>query len=227
MYKKIFLNSGNAGKVKEFLRHDLSCDVSVLPDGAIEVVEDGETFRDNAVKKARAASLAYGAQFPHAVFAGEDSGLVVDALGGAPGVYSARFSACSLSEENRLTLSNRETPEKGIELDSANNRYLLEILNSRGLFSRHGDGVPARYEVALAICAPDGEILTVIEGKCSVLVVEEWKDGRGFGYDWIVRHEELGHFGEIADKDKDKVSHRGECIRGLTAWIATRRDLFG
>lgn len=150
-----------------------------------EVEEDGETFEDNAKIKARAACKA--TNMPAIA---DDSGLCVDYLNGAPGVYSARFAG-----------------EHGN--DEKNNDLLLEKL----------EGVPMQKRTAHYVCAiccafPDGKEI-VVRGECNGNIGFERDGNEGFGYDplFIVNGKT---FGRYTAEDKDKISHRGKALRLLT-----------
>ena len=153
-------------------------------------IEDGRTFEENAVLKAR----HYGKHASGILFA-EDSGLEVDALGGAPGIYSARFAG-----ENAT--------------DDENNRLLLETLQ----------GVPgraARYVCAIAL-AEAGEVLKIFRGTVEGFITEEARGSGGFGYDPLFYYPPYGAtFGETAPERKFAVSHRGHAVRAMLEWMRT------
>jgi XTP/dITP diphosphohydrolase len=151
----VYCATGNTGKLKEFqlAAQQSGIHVALLP-GFSEMppcVEDGETFADNAILKAR----HYGKQLTGKLFA-DDSGLVVDALGGAPGVHSARFAG----------------PAAG---DQANNRLLLEKLH--GVRDR-----AARFVCVIAL-AEGAEILGLYQGSVEGVILDEPRGAGGFGYD--------------------------------------------
>ena len=149
-----------------------------------EVIEDGDTFADNATIKAVAGMKETG--LPTIA---DDSGLCVDALGGAPGVYSARYAGepCDNLKNNlKLLDALKDVPE---------------------------DKRTARFVSSIACAFPDGRVITVsgsVEGK----IAYEMKGERGFGYD-VLFISELGCFGEISDEEKDSISHRGQALRAL------------
>lgn len=151
-----------------------------------EVEEDGVTFEENAMKKAKSACKALN--MPAIA---DDSGLCVDYLGGAPGVYSARFSG-----------------EHGN--DEKNNDLLLEKL----------EGVPTDERTAYYVCAiacvfPDGREITV-RGECHGHIGFERDGHEGFGYDplFIINGKS---FGRYTAEEKDKISHRGNALRALVS----------
>jgi XTP/dITP diphosphohydrolase len=150
-----------------------------------DVEEDGETFEDNAKLKARAACK--GTNMPAIA---DDSGLCVDYLDGAPGIFSARFSG-----------------EHGN--DEKNNDLLLEKL----------EGVPASERTAHYVCAicctfPDGKEI-VVRGECNGTIGFERDGNEGFGYDPLFLVDGKA-FGRYTADEKDKISHRGNALRLLT-----------
>lgn len=156
---------------------------------APDVVEDGLTFEANAVKKADALARATG------MFAlADDSGLEVDALGGAPGVYSARYA--------------------GEPADyAANNRKLLEEMRGRADRS-------ARFRCVMALSTPSGESLTV-EGACEGTITRRPRGKRGFGYDPVfvpARYSET--FAEMTADLKNRISHRAAALRAARSAFA-------
>lgn len=190
--KRLVVATGNAHKLREiaeiFTQYEV---VSQKEMGFCEDVEEtGDTFRENALIKARAACKALG----ESVLA-DDSGLCVEALGGAPGVYSARYCGHHGSdEENRATL----------------------LKNMAGMKNRK-----AYFTSAIAIVTPSGEEL-VAEGRTyGNILLEEQGDG-GFGYDCLFFSDDLQKsFGEATAEEKNGVSHR---FRALQAMLAILKD---
>ncbi len=184
---KFFLATKNTGKIKEFERIFNSFGIEMLSEKDFrssmpEPEENGKTFTDNALIKARA-----GVAFSSLPTVADDSGLCVDALGGAPGVLSARYS--------------------GIHGDSAeNNKKLLAELKN---FPK--DKRTARFVCAVACVFPDGREFTVT-GECEGMIDTCETGNGGFGYDPIFISP-VGKFSEISDEEKDTVSHRGKAIR--------------
>ena len=190
--------TGNPGKLREFrLAAGLApVNIELLP-GFKEIapcVEDGRTFEENAAIKAR----HYGRHAPGLLFA-DDSGLEVDALHGAPGVLSARFSLI-------------EPPAAGppLPVDEANNRLLLEKL--RGIENRD-----ARFVCAIAL-VEDGQLRGVWRGAVEGVILEEARGTGGFGYDPLFYCPQVGcTFGEASEEQKFAVSHRGQALRAMLA----------
>ena len=152
-----------------------------------ETLEDGQNFMENALKKAREISEITGC----AALA-DDSGLCVDALGGAPGIYSARFAG----EDNPALR------------DSANNRLLLEKLS--GVSNR-----TAHFTCAMALVYPDGREITA-EGFMRGGILEAPRGKCGFGYDplFLPAGEERS-VAEMSDEEKNLISHRADALRNL------------
>lgn len=165
------------------------------------VVEDGATFESNALKKARTL-----ADFSGLLTLADDSGLEVDALGGAPGIFSARY--CGVEGD-----------------DAANNRKLLAELTGVAEAQRTG-----RFVCALALCAPRAWGLADwgVRESCQGLITFELKGDNGFGYDPLFFYAPLGKtFGEIDRQTKATVSHRGKALKKLAAALPKLIDLPG
>lgn len=186
---KIFLATRNNGKIEELNEMLRQSDFEVVsikdyPDFP-EIVEDGDTFRENAVKKAKAASGQTGF-----LALADDSGLEVDALKGAPGIYSARFAGAEGD-------------------DNANNNKLLRLLADLPAEKR-----TARFRCVVAIAEPGGKVYTT-EGVCEGVIATKPSGSGGFGYDplfYMPEHKRT--FAELDPGFKNRISHRGEAIRG-------------
>ena len=193
---KILVASTNPGKLAE-LRAMLDADVewvglSEFPDVA-EVVEDGKTFAENARKKATEYAKATGLWT-----IADDSGLVVDALDGAPGVKSARFSGEKLLGEDRTLLDHR------------NMSRVLKLL--KGVPT---DNRTARFVCCLCLASPQ-EILAEVEGTLEGVITEVEIGKNGFGYDPVVFVPDLGKtVAQLSAEQKNAISHRGNAIRKL------------
>jgi XTP/dITP diphosphohydrolase len=156
---------------------------------APEVVEDGSTFAENAAKKATVVARALGLWS-----IGEDSGLEVDALDGAPGVYSARYSGADAT-------------------DDANNSKLMKALQDVPDAER-----TARYVAHVAVAAPDGDVKLHVECCCRGRITDRRRGSNGFGYDPYFLIPEYHHtFGELSPIVKRCLSHRGRALRRLIA----------
>ena len=154
-----------------------------------EVEEDGDTFAANACKKARMLAAASGL-----MTLADDSGLAVDALDGAPGVYSARFAGEPSS-------------------DAANNTLLLEKL-------RHVTNRTAHFHCVLALALPDGKCSTVA-GVCHGKLLSEPSGTSGFGYDPLFVPDGYAYtFADMPAAEKHRISHRGKALQAaLDAWV--------
>jgi len=189
--KRIVLASGNAGKVREFNQLLADIDLEVLPQSDFDVVEaeeTGLTFVENAILKARNA-----AQHTGLPALADDSGLEVDALHGAPGIYSARFSGVGASDEANLQKLLSELKEVPQNLRSA--RFQCVIV-----YMRHAE------DPTPIICQGtwNGRILTEPQGE------------NGFGYDpvFYVPEEDCSS-AQLASEVKNRLSHRGQALQQL------------
>jgi len=196
---RLVLATANPGKAAD-MRHLLGggFDLVPLPADAPDVEETGTTFAENAILKARAAAALM--RLPAI---GDDSGLEVDALAGAPGVYSARYAADSVEDG-----ADRAT------VDAANNRKLLAALATVPSGRR-----TARFHSVLAFV--DGDTLLVAHGTCAGWVLEAPRGTGGFGYDPLFFCPELGlTFGEATIEEKGRVSHRARAAAALAPRLA-------
>lgn len=191
----LVIASGNAGKVREFagLLAGLPLQVRPQPPG-LEVEETGSTFAENARLKAVAVARASGAWA-----LADDSGLSVDALGGAPGIHSARYAATD-----------------GARID----RLLSELAQAQ--VADPGAGRGARFVAALALAAPDGRVLLEVEGHCPGEILQAPRGEGGFGYDPVFLVPDLGlTFAELDRETKGRVSHRGIAFARLEPALRT------
>lgn len=164
------------------------CDLRVHPDIS-EIRESGTSFEENAKLKALAAST----QLPALVIA-DDSGLEVDALGGAPGIYSARYAGANATEKDKI------------------DKLLRELERVRGTDDRRH----ARFRCVVAL-ARNGSLLGTFEGIVEGMIAHEVRGDYGFGYDPIFIPEGFEQtFGELPKEVKNTISHRAKAIRALT-----------
>ena len=190
---RLLCATGNPGKLREFrmAAAHAPVEIELLPNfrEIPPCAEDGATFEENAVLKAR----HYGRHASGLLFA-DDSGLEVDALGGAPGIYSARFSGPNATDE-------------------ANNRLLLERL--RGVDNR-----TARFVCVIALV--EGErVQGVYRGAVEGVILDAPRGSNGFGYDPLFYHPPFGStFGEAGDDHKFSVSHRGQALLAMLRDLA-------
>lgn len=191
--QELIVATKNSGKLKEFkqiLERNGYSIKSLLDYPEIEdIVEDGTTFAENALKKARTIAN----HFQTAVIA-DDSGLVVDALDGAPGIYSARYAG----------------EEKS---DKKNNEKLLRELEGVPLDKR-----TAAYVCAIALAYPDGDEV-VFEGRCHGIIAKEPLGKNGFGYDPLMYIPEMGRtMAELSPQEKNQISHRAIALNKLAEY---------
>ena len=189
--KKLVLASGNPGKLRELLALLDKSQYKIIPQSEFnvpEVAETGTTFVENAIIKARHAAEHTG----HAALA-DDSGIVVDALNGEPGVYSARFSGSHASDES-------------------NNALLVEKLGSIPEAQRS-----ARYQAVIVYMRNAADPSPIIcEGSWEGIIMLEANGSGGFGYDPYFYLPDYGcTSAELSADEKNRVSHRGQALRLL------------
>ena len=181
------LASKNAKKLNELRRILTPLGINVIGEGDSgisfpEVEENGTTFEENAMIKAKSACNA--CSMPAIA---DDSGLCVDALDGAPGIYSARFAGEGHNDDD-------------------NNQKLLTLLKNVPDEKR-----TARFVCAVACCFPDGRSFTV-RGECEGIIAHSLQGNGGFGYDPLFLVDGVS-FGLLTAEQKDKLSHRGKALR--------------
>lgn len=196
MSDRLWLATTNRHKVRECAAVLAPLGLAIeVPAGLPPAIEDGETFRDNALLKARSAAAHLGDPA-----LAEDSGLVVPALGGEPGIHSARYAGEGAGDE-------------------ANNALLAKRLVAAGLHE-----TPAAFVCHLALVAADGAVLAEAEGRVEGLIRLPPAGRGGFGYDPLFFHPPSGcRFSELDLEAKGAVGHRGLALRRL----ATRLGFAG
>lgn len=190
MKHRIIFATGNAGKMREIrlILGDLGCEVLSMKEAGVnpEIVEDGTTFAENAEIKAKAVWACTGD-----IVLADDSGLVVDYIGGEPGVYSARY----MGEDTPYEIKNRS---------------LIERLKDAPEEER-----TARFVCNIAAVMPDGRVLhteAVMEG----VIAHEPAGSGGFGYDPILMIPEYGvTSAELTIDQKNRISHRGKALEAM------------
>jgi XTP/dITP diphosphohydrolase len=184
---RLLLATGNAHKLREFERLLPRLELDALPRGMPSPEETGETYAENALIKARAAASQTG----RAAFA-DDSGIEAAALGGRPGVRTARYAGPEATDEENLARFESEVPA----------------------------GSALRYVCVIAHVAPDGSE-TLFEGSCDGTMAAARAGAGGFGYDPVfVPEGETRTMAELDDAEKDAISHRGRAARALSAWLS-------
>ncbi len=189
IFNKLVIASANAGKLREFesLLAHLPLEISAQPLN-FDVDETGTSFAENARLKAQAVAIATK-QWALA----DDSGLSVDALGGDPGIHSARYETTDSGRINKLL----NELEKALKINSSYNRK-------------------AEFVAALAIANPAGNIILEAQGSCSGEILIAARGDGGFGYDPIFLIPELGlSYAEIDKKTKAIYGHRGKAFKQL------------
>jgi len=187
---KIVLATGNRGKVREFQQ---MCQDEVVPFsdllGKMEIVEDGESFAQNALIKARTIFEKLQDKYPQESYLviSDDSGISLPLLDGAPGIYSARYAGEGASDKDNLY-------------------KLIDAVRSKGL-----KRTPAYYTAAIAIVSPYGEY--VVHGWMHGEVIDEARGEKGFGYDPMFIPEGFEQtLGELEDDVKSELSHRSKAL---------------
>ena len=184
-------NKGKVREIKEILK-GLDMEVFSLADKGIDVdvIEDGTTFEENSMKK---ASEIF--KIANCITVADDSGLEVDALGGAPGVYSARYAGEGATDEEKYT----------------------KLLNE--LKDVPDEKRTARFVSVVAVILPDGT-KTTLRGECEGLITREPAGSGGFGYDPVFFVPELNKtFSEVTLEEKNQISHRGKAFKKLREYL--------
>ena len=187
---RLLLATRNEHKLREFAQLLAPHDVDPLPASVMLPPETGETFEENALEKARAAAAQTGR-----VAIADDSGIAAEALGGRPGVHSARYAGEHATDEENLAKLLREAPA----------------------------GSNLAYVCALAYVDPHAPVEHLVEGRCTGVLAAEPRGSGGFGYDPAFipddRDDDLT-MAELDPADKDAISHRGRAARALLAWLS-------
>lgn len=185
---KLVLATSNKGKVREIKKMSEGFEVVPYTEliNAFEIVEDADTFKENALIKARAVYAALNDE--DAVVLADDSGISVEVLDGAPGIYSARFGGEDASDVDNLNKLVSAIKEKGFQ------------------------GSPAFYTAAMALVSKEGELTA--HGWMHGDVIIEPRGNKGFGYDPMFIPKGFENtLGELDDEVKSKLSHRGQALR--------------
>ena len=189
---KIVLATNNSHKVSEFssafAQMGVEAELLTVKETGFqgEIIEDADSFDGNALIKAKTLC-----EYTGLVAIADDSGLAVDALDGAPGVYSARFAGEGATDEQ-------------------NNEKLLAILKSMPEASRD-----AKFVCSICVCRPDGGILYA-HGESKGIIIDEYKGDGRFGYDPIFYYPPMNKtFAEMTKEEKNQISHRGRAIKEL------------
>ena len=190
MKHRIIFATGNPGKMREIrqILGDLGCEILSMKEAgaAPDIVEDGTTFGENAEIKARAVWACTGE-----IVLADDSGLVIDYLGGEPGIYSARY----LGEDTSYEIKNRNLIQR--------------------LSQAQGAERAARFVCNIAAVLPDGQVLHT-EATMEGVIAQEAAGSGGFGYDPILLLTEYGvTSAELTMEEKNRISHRGKALEAM------------
>lgn len=203
--KRVLIATSNPGKLRDFAgaASPFGIEIGSIPNfvSLPAVIEDGASFEENARKKAE----GYSYYVPGEIVLADDSGLEVDALGGAPGVHSARYAA----EFPHLADSNTD--------DEANNGRLIRELKD----------VPREKRTAQFVCviaaAQDGETVGVFRGEAKGIITDRPRGAHGFGYDPLFYFPSIQKtFAELLPQEKAQYSHRGAAFREFLKWYNRR-----
>lgn len=202
---RIVFATGNPHKLQELKAIAGNCGIDfILPPDNFDPIENGKTFEENSLIKAREAARLSGE-----ISLADDSGLCVDALNGEPGIYSARYA---------------ETPQKRID-------KLLKVLsNTSNHPFRPSDTFPlkgqdysnrkAKFVCSMSLVKPNGDIIFQTIGECHGYIAEKQAGTNGFGYDPIFVPD--GYectMAELSEDEKNKISHRGNALRKILEYI--------
>jgi len=206
--KRVLVATSNPGKIRDLVGAAMPHGIEIVPlpnfSSLPAVIEDGATFEANARKKAEAYSL----YAPGEIVIADDSGLEVDALGGAPGVHSARYAA----DDPYPAESNTD--------DEANNSKLIREIKNIAPEKRSG-----RFVCWIA-AARDGYTLAVFEGKAEGSILDAPRGTNGFGYAPLFYFPQIRKtFAELSAEGKAKYSHRGAAFRKFLEWCKLIIDL--
>jgi XTP/dITP diphosphohydrolase len=204
----VYIATSNSGKLRDFaaVAAEHGIEIAGLPNfkAILPAREDAPTFEANACKKAE----HYSRCLQDELVLADDSGLRVDALGGAPGVHSARYAA----QEN-------DAPEHENSDDDANNERLLRELVD----------VPDERRTAQFVCkiaaARNGRLLTLFHGEVNGTILHSRQGHGGFGYDPLFYVWHLGKtFAELTPTEKSEISHRGQAFRKFLRWYQGEKE---
>lgn len=186
---KIVLGTGNPSKVFEINKITSSENIEfTLPPEGFNPEETGSTFEENSYIKAKCAY-----DMSHSMSLADDSGLCIEALNGAPGLYSARYAGSQSAKIQRVLT----------ELDGVENRK-------------------AKFVCCMTLLDENGEVLHVSKGECHGVIIKEPKGTNGFGYDPIFQPDGFDiTIAQMSEDEKNKISHRGNALRDMIEFLKT------
>jgi len=195
MYDKIVFASKNKGKIREVKQLFSSIGIDVLPPPEdFEVVEDGNTFLQNAFKKAKEAAM-----LTKSIALADDSGLIVDALNGEPGIHSSRYAKDDKTRINKLLQELKDVPKEKRQ---------------------------ARFVCAMVLVDKEGTLLHSTEGICEGEIIFESRGNDGFGFDPVFYLPALNFtMAEIPLEIKNNISHRAKAFKQMLNWISANKNL--
>jgi len=195
MYDKIVFASKNKGKIREVKQLFSSIGIDVLPPPEdFEVVEDGNTFLQNAFKKAKEAAM-----LTKSIALADDSGLIVDALNGEPGIHSSRYAKDDKTRINKLLQELKDVPKEKRQ---------------------------ARFVCAMVLVDKEGTLLHSTEGFCEGEIIFESRGNDGFGFDPVFYLPALNFtMAEIPLEIKNNISHRAKAFKQMLNWISANKNL--
>ena len=205
LMRRVLIATSNPGKLRDFAGAAATHGIEIagIPNFSSLplAVEDGQTFEENACKKA----VKYSQYVPGEIVVADDSGLEIDALAGAPGVHSARYAA----DQPHLADANTDDEEN-------NARVLRELAN-----------VPEEKRTGRFVCvlaaARDGQILDTFRGVAEGMILDAPRGKNGFGYDPLFYFPQIHRtFAELSAEEKSKYSHRGAAFRQFLNWCDQR-----
>jgi XTP/dITP diphosphohydrolase len=206
MQRRVLVATSNAGKLRDFAGAAAPYGITIanIPNFSSlhPVVENGTTFEENARKKAESYSLAV----PGELVLADDSGLEIDALGGAPGVHSARYAAPDVQN------IEPHTAERNTDDETNNARVLRELKD-----------IPEQKRTARFVCvlavARDGQTIHIFRGAAEGVILDAPRGQHGFGYDPLFFFPQIGKtFAELSAVEKAQYSHRGAAFRAFLSW---------
>jgi non-canonical purine NTP pyrophosphatase (RdgB/HAM1 family) len=221
--RTVLVATSNTGKLRDFdgAAAPFRIVIATIPNFSSlpEVIEDGTTFEGNARKKAESYSLAV----PGELVLADDSGLEIDALGGAPGVRSARYAADELAsghDDEHDNEHDNERPDEphAVERNSNSNDEANNARTLRELASVAAEKRTARFVCVLAV-ARDGQTIQTFRGTAEGLILDAPRGNNGFGYDPLFYFPQIGKtFAELSVVEKAQYSHRGAAFRAFLSW---------
>lgn len=212
--KSLHVGTGNPGKLIEYRQILGALGYELVAVQGPEPEEPAPDLDGNARLKASAYALHAGA-----LTLAEDAGLVVPALGGLPGVISARFSDCEVDVRTGRILGYTPSHRPRAALDEANRARLLELMAPL-----EGDARKAFFQVVIAVADADGRVLFTGSGEAHGRILHAGQGEGGFGYDALFAGDDTGgrSFAEVSADEKNAISHRRRALDKVRTWLASQ-----